>query len=443
MTADTVLNLALVLVFVLVGGVFAATEIALVTLRESQLRELERRSSRGRRTAELARNPNRFLSAVQIGVTVAGFFSAAYGASTLAPDFAPTLQGWGLSDRAANAAALIGTTLVIAYLSLVLGELVPKRIALQRATGTAVTTAPALDRFATVMRPVIWLLSISTDALVRLLGADPSRTNEEITHEELRDLLVGHEAVPDDERSVLTEVFDAGSRHLTEVMRPRTDVDFLGAATTIPDARTIALEQAHSRFPVIADTADHVLGFVHLRDLLLADPSPDTATVADLCRPILALPGSKPTLAALTVMRRDNAQIALIVDEYGGTAGIVTVEDIVEEIVGEIGDEFDPADDPTVFETASAPQRRPLHQQIDGRLHVEDFTRLTAIVLPEGPYETVAGFVLHHLQHLPGLGESVTVDGHRLTVGELDGHRIARLRLTRRRRAESDEPSHA
>lgn len=430
MTGGTLVSVGAVLVFVLVGGVFAATEMALVSLRESQIRELARRGGRGRRTAALARDPNRFLSAVQIGVTVAGFFSAAFGASTLAPDLAPTLRGWGLGPAAADAVALIGTTLVIAYLSLVLGELVPKRIALQRSTGMALATAPALDRFATVMRPVIWLLSVSTDALVRLLGSDPSLKNEQITHEELRDMLVGLEALSEDERSVFTEVFDVGSRNLGEVMRPRTEVDFLRADTTIPDARALALGLGHTRYPVIADTADHVVGFVHLRDLLLID-RPD-GTVADLCRPIVALPGSKPALAALTVMRRGNAQIALVVDEYGGTAGIVTVEDIVEEIVGEIGDEFDPVDGAPGTDTSGTGHPRALREDIDGLLHVEDFARQTGIALPDGPYDTVAGYVLYRLEHLPQVGESLALDGNRLTVTELDGRRIARLRLTRR-----------
>ncbi len=429
MTGGTLVNVGAVLLFVLVGGVFAATEMALVSLRESQLRELARRGGRGRRTAALARNPNRFLSAVQIGVTVAGFFSAAFGASTLAPDVAPTLRGWGLGPAVADALALVGTTLVIAYLSLVLGELVPKRIALQRSTGMALATAPALDRFASIMRPVIWLLSGSTDALVRLLGADPSLKNEQITHEELRDMLVSHEELPEDERSVLTEVFDVGSRNLSEVMQPRTEVDFLRADTTIPDARALALGLGHTRYPVIAESADHVIGFVHLRDLLLAERS--LGTVADLCRPIVALPGSKPALAALTVMRRGNAQIALVADEYGGTAGIVTVEDIVEEIVGEIGDEFDPVDGSPGVATSGTGTPAAASDDIDGLLHVEDFTRQTGIALPEGPYETVAGYLLYRLDHLPQVGESVVLDGNSLTVTELDGRRIARLRLTR------------
>ncbi|MDO1480764.1 hemolysin family protein [Rhodococcus ruber] len=418
-------DILLVLVFVLIGGVFAGTELALVSLRESQIRALEERGRRARRTAELAQNPNRFLSAVQIGVTVAGFFSAAYGASAIAPDLVPALESWGLPAAAASAVALTGTTLVIAYLSLVLGELVPKRIALQRSTGVSLLTAPTLDRFATLMRPVIWLLSVSTDGLVRLLGADPARRSEEITHEELRDLLLSHSAVPEDERTVLAEVFDAGQRSLLEVMRPRTEVDFLPADTPLPAAREQALAGAHSRYPVVGTSLDDVVGFVHLRDLLLADPA-TAPTVADVCRPILALPASKPALATLSLMRRTNDQIALVVDEYGGTAGIATLEDIVEEIVGEIGDEFEPTGQAA---SPSAPAQAGT-QQVDGLLIVEDFERDTGIGLPKGPYETVAGCMVHHLQRLPRLGDSITLDGHRLTVSELDGHRIARVRLT-------------
>ncbi|WP_031937601.1 hemolysin family protein [Prescottella defluvii] len=425
MTGGTLLNVVLVVVFILIGGVFAATEIALVSLRDGQLRALELRGRRGERAVGLARNPNRFLSAVQIGVTVAGFFSAAYGASTIAPSFAPALQNWGLSSGEADAVALIVTTLVIAYLSLVLGELVPKRIALQNATGVALVTAPPLERFAGLVRPVIWLLSISTDALVRILGGDPSRKGEEITHEELRDLVTGHSAVAEEERRVLSEVFDVARRSLVEVMRPRPDVDFLRADSPVRRARGDALARGHSRYPVLAETLDDVAGFVHLRDLLLAHPE-DTPTVGDLVRPLLRMPGSKPALAALTVMRQDNSQIALVVDEYGGTAGIVTLEDIVEEVVGEIGDEFDPHPS----ETVGAEEEPRL---VDGRLLVEDFESVTGTVLPDGPYETVAGFVLAELQRLPRVGDRVDVDGWRLTVDALDGHRISTLRLASRR----------
>ncbi|MDH6280134.1 hemolysin family protein [Prescottella agglutinans] len=433
MNGGTMLDVVLVLVFVLVGGVFAATEIALVSLREGQIRALEQRSHRGERAATLARNPNRFLSSVQIGVTVAGFFSAAFGASTLAPSFAPTLEDWGLSVGAADAVALIGTTLVIAYLSLVLGELVPKRIALQNATGVALVTAPPLDRFATVVRPVIWLLSVSTNGLVRILGGDPSRKSEEITAGELRELVLGHAGIADEERRVLSEVFDVGRRTLTEVMRPRTEVDFLAADLPVRKARGEALARGHTRYPVVGTSLDDIVGFVHVRDLLLADLD-RTPAVGQLCRTILRLPGSKPALAALTLMRRGNEQILLVVDEYGGTAGIATLEDIVEEVVGEIGDEFDPL-------PRSAPAGPDAGREIDGLLLVEDFEKETGATVPVGPYETVAGYVLHRLQRLPRVGDGVDVDGLRLTVAELDGRRIAALRLSGRRPSAGDRPS--
>ncbi|MGW0176045.1 hemolysin family protein [Rhodococcus sp. NPDC003322] len=423
MNAGTALNVALVLAFVLIGGVFAATEIALVSMRESQLQALSRRGRRGARTARLARNPNRFLSAVQIGVTVAGFFSAAYGASTIAPDLAPTLRDWGLPGEAADAAALIGTTLMVAYLSLVLGELVPKRIALQRSTGVALATGPPLDRFATLVRPVIWLLSGTTDLLVRMLGGDPARKSEDVTPEELRELVTGHRALPEEQRRVLSEVFDAGERSLTEVMRPRTDVDCLEADTTVDDAREQAITLGHSRFPVVVGgSLDDVVGFVHVRDLLRADPGRGSI-VADLCRPLLQFPGSKRALAALAEMRRDHEQMVLVIDEYGGAAGIATLEDIVEEVVGEIGDEFDRTS-PAVPDAAGQHSHT-----VDGLLVVADFEKSTGVRLPPGPYDTAGGFLLHRLQRLPRVGDEVTVAGHRLTVSELDGHRIARIHV--------------
>ncbi len=419
MNTDTALNVGLVLLFILVGGVFAATEIALVSLRESQIRALSQRGRRGARTADLARNPNRFLSAVQIGVTVAGFFSAAYGASAIAPDIAPTLRGWGLSSETADVVALIGTTLVVAYLSLVLGELVPKRIALQRSTGVARATGPPLDRFAVLMRPVIWLLSVSTDAVVRLLGGDPARTAEAVTPDELRELLIGHDALPAEQRKVLSEVFDAGNRTLTEVMRPRTEVDHLEADSTVRQARDRAIELGHSRLPVVVGgSLDAVLGFVHLRDLFRADAD---AVVADLCRPLVQFPGSKRALSALAEMRRENVQLVLVIDEYGGSAGIVTLEDIVEELVGEIGDEFD---DATESDSSTS---RP--DTVDGLLLADDFEKQTGITLPPGPFDTVGGFVMHRLQHVPRVGDAVTVGGVSLTVAALDGHRVDRITL--------------
>ena len=412
MDTQTIVNLALVLAFILVGGVFAGTEIALVSLREGQISALESRGARGQRVAAVARDPNRFLAAVQIGVTVAGFFSAAYGASTLAPDFAPVLERLGLGGEAAETVALILLTLFIAYLSLVLGELVPKRLALQRSQGVALVVGSPLDRFAVLMRPVVWLLSVSTNAVVRLFGGDPSATSEELTDEELRFLVDQHEGLADDERRILVDVFDAGDRSLREVMRPRGDVIFLSGDVTVADATATARTLPYSRFPVIGAGLDDVHGFLHVRDLLGTDPD---VPVRLLARDIVHLPATNRVLPSLSRMRDEGSHIAVVVDEYGGTDGIVTLEDLVEELVGEIRDEYD-EDEPA-----------PVPGDLDAGLTIEEFSRRAGVELADGPYETAAGFVVHRLGRLARPGDRVVVGEHELVVAEVNRHRITRL----------------
>ncbi|OII14840.1 hemolysin family protein [Curtobacterium sp. MCBA15_008] len=419
MGADTWIAFGLVILFVLVGGVFAAAEIALVSLRESQLQQLERRGSRGMRVAELGRDPNRFLSAVQIGVTVAGFFSAAYGASSIAPDVAPLLGGFGLDQGAAEVVALVLMTLVIAYLSLVFGELVPKRLALQRAEGFSMAVAPTLDRFATAMRPVIWLLSKSTDAVVRLLGGDPDARSESMSTEELRGLVDDHDAIDPQGRRIARSALDAGDRILRESMRPWYDVSTIDASVSIAEATDHAIDAGHSRYLVTDGSRDHVDGFVHLRDLLRpADPS---APVATLVRPVLALPETKSLSSAIADMRTDGHQIALVVDEYGGSAGMVTLEALLEDLVGRIRDEWDTAE----YDESTAAQ-----DGVDGATVLEDLAADGGPVLPDGDYETVGGLVQVFLDRIPAVGDVVQAGDHRLEVTAMDGHRVARVRIT-------------
>jgi putative hemolysin len=422
MDSQTLLNLGLVLVFVVVGGVFAATEIALVSLRDSQLTQMERTSTRGAHVARVARDPNRFLAAVQIGVTVAGFFSAAYGGSTLAPDLVPTLTALGLPDGAAETTALVAMTLLIAYLSLVLGELVPKRLALQKSAGLAQAVTPTLDRFAILMRPVIWLLSLSTDAMVRVLGGDPKAVNEELSEEELRDLVSTHEGLHEQERKILQDVFNASRTSLREVMKPRADVLFVDAATSLVDAERWVKDQPYSRYPVIGEGFDDVLGFLHVRDLIDVDPD-DRRTVGDVAREILVVPRTNMVLPAVQLMRQTRTHLAVVVDEYGGTDGIVTLEDLVEELVGEIEDEYDAG---RADETEDDPS-------VDGSLSLQDFEERTGLDLPDdGDYETVAGFVLARLGRIPDVGDEVAVaDGASLEVEEMVGRRITRVRVHR------------
>jgi putative hemolysin len=419
-----VLDIILVFIFILIGAVFAGTEIALVSLREGQVRALAQKGKRGARVAQLATDPNRFLAAVQIGVTLAGFAASAFGAATLAESLAPSLERLGLSEALAGTLAFLALLLVITYLSLVFSELAPKRIALQRAEGWALIFAPALDRIATLSRPVIWVLSKSSNLVVRLFGGDPdSQRGEAISEEELRGLVAAHESLTKEERKLIDEVFAAGERQLREVMLPRTEVAFLDASMTVSRAIKVTSEAPHSRYPVVRGSQDDVLGFLHVRDLMMPTTQARGMKVADVARDVKLMPGTKRVLPAMSEMRREGHHLAIVVDEYGGTAGIVTLEDLIEEVIGDIRDEYDVQEkDPLQFPGGNI--------DADGLLNLDEVRTQTGVKLPDGPYETLAGFVMASLGHVPRLGEAVEADGHRLEVTELDGRRVARVRVT-------------
>ena len=435
MNSDLALNIALVVVFVLIGGVFAATEMALVTLREGQINALAARGKRGAKVAALARNPNTFLSAVQIGVTVAGFASAAFGASSLSPFVVPLLTGLGLGEQAAGTLATIVLTLLIAYLSLVLGELAPKRLALQRNATFAFAVAPVLNGFAIVMKPVIWLLSVSTNAVVRLLGGDPHKTGEEMTEEELRDIVSSHASFPDDERRILDDVFSLRDRQLSEVMRPRPEVAALDGTAAIEAAAAEVRDQPYSRYPLVDRTIDDITAFVHIRDLFDAVQQGSHSALRDIGRPIPYFPATARVLPTLGTMRADGHHIAVVVDEYGGTDGIVTLEDLLEEVVGEIFDEYDTDAVPGELSTEGG--------TVDGRLNFQDFEDATGIRLPQSAADTVAGFVVERLGRLARVGDAVSVDGATLQVTSIDRRRISELLVTPRASGPEDAPTDA
>ncbi len=432
MTA-TLQDIALIGVFILIGGVFAAAEMSLVSLREAQLKQLATRGKRGAKLAELAESPNRFLSAVQIGVTLSGFLSAAFGGATLSERLAPVFVGWGLPASMAPTLALVVITIVISYFSIVLGELAAKRLAMQRAEAFAMALAPMVDAIAKAARPLIWFLGVSTDAVVRLFGGDPNAGREEVSEEEIRALVTGSHSLGSEERRIVDELFDAGERSLREVMVPRTEVDFLPGTMAAHTAMREVQGAPHSRYPVTGQTVDEVLGFLHVRDLMDLDPATRNQPVSRLVRPVTSLPETVKILHALTVMRRSSSHLAIVRDEYGGTAGIVTLEDLVEELIGEIQDEYD-VDHVSIVRTSGA-------VDVDGLLTLEEFADRTGYELPEGPYDTVAGYWVAQRGELPELGESVSValeavagegtSSFDMSVTELDGRRAARITVRR------------
>ncbi|MBK9696117.1 MAG: HlyC/CorC family transporter [Propionibacteriaceae bacterium] len=428
-------NIVLIFAFILIGGVFAAAEMALVSLRDTQVRQLANRGKRGQTVARLSADPNLFLSAVQIGVTLSGFLSAAFGGALLSEAFAVVLVGWGVPQAAAGPLSLVLITVVISYFSIVIGELTAKRLAMQRAESFAMALAPLVSAIAGIAKPVIWFLGVSTNALVRVFGGDPTAGREVVTDEELRSMVGSSTTLGDEERQIVDEVFSAGEVSLREAMIPRTEVDFLDGDLPAYKALRGVQGGAHSRYPVAGEDSDDVLGFLHIRDLLDLDPVQRNAPISQLVRPVQSLPQSMKILRALTEMRQTNNHLAIVRDEYGGTAGIVTIEDLVEELIGDITDEFDTLNVPTLPNTDSS-------VDLDGLMTLGDFANEFGYVLPDGPYDTVAGCLMAQLGTLPALddhaeltlapleGAASQLTRFELRVTELDGRRAARVRLT-------------
>jgi putative hemolysin len=398
-------DLATVAGLILLAALFVAAEIALISLRESQIRQIAARGKRGARVAKLAENPNRFLAAAQVGVTVCGFLSAALGAEKLGGYVIPWLEDQGLTSGWSNTISIVGVTLVIAYFSL--------------------ASAGVIDVVAKIFRPVIWLLSKSTDFVVRAFGVDPKEQRSQMSEEELLDLVAGHAALTDEERDIVEEVFNASERQVHEVMVPRTEVDFMDASLTVGKAIELAVEKAHSRYPVVRGSSDEVVGFIHVRDLLDTSLASKGTKIVELVRNIMYLPGTKGVLPALTEMRIQGQHLAIVLDEYGGTDGIVTLEDLVEVLIGDIRDEYDD------HEAEISLEERTGDFEVDGLISIEDLIEQTNLEIPDGPYETASGFVMHFLGRIPREHDVVNVNGIRITVLTMEGKRAGQLLISR------------
>ncbi len=419
MTSDIWARIALVLFFIIISALFVAAEIALVSLRETQVQQLASRGKRGKVLAKLMEDPTRFLAAAQVGITFTSFISAGLGASEIAPVLEPVLKEAGLGGDGAGTIAFIGVTLIVAYVSLVLGELVPKRLAIQKSESLALIFALPVEIIARATKPFIWLLTRSTNGVLRIFGIDPKASREMMSGEELRDIVAAHEELTDEERELIDEVFEAQDRELREVMQPRTEVEFLDGEMPVFKAAKMISELPHSRYPVMGESPDDVIGFVHIRDILDPAMAERSIRLSELARTLERYPGTKGVIPTLSDMRRKNVHFALVEDEYGGTAGIVTLEDLVEELIGDIKDEYDELETLVVRGEVS----------VDGGMNLEDFLELTAIELPEGPYETVAGYVVAELGQLPEVGMSIDFEDHRLIVLEVENRRATRIKV--------------
>ncbi|GAA4399710.1 hemolysin family protein [Fodinibacter luteus] len=411
-------NLALVGLLVLLNAAFAGSEMALVSLREGQLAQLEREGTpRTLRLVRLARDPNRFLATIQIGITLAGFLASAAAAVSLAEPLVPYLSPLG---GAAEAVAVAGVTLVLTFVTLVLGELAPKRVAMQRALPWALVAAGPIDLVSRLSRPVVALLGAASNAVVRLFGITPGASGPAMTREELRDLVVSHGMLHAEQREILTGALEIDTRLLRQVMVPRGSVFTLDADLSASQALEALAEAGYSRAPVTRrHHLDHVVGVVHWSNVHRGGDEP----VSSVATPALYVPDTMRVADALHRFKTERQQLAVVLDEYGEADGIVTLEDLLEEVVGEIYDETDrdlatvaPLDGGGVV----VPGTFPLHDLPD-----------LGIELPErvgGDYTTVSGLVMAELGRVPrGPGEVVHLEGWTVEVLAVARHAPTRV----------------
>jgi putative hemolysin len=421
-------EVVLVLILVLVNAVFSGSEMALVSLRDSQVQRMERQSKRGRVLGRLTRDPNRFLATIQIGITLAGFLASAAAAVSLSK---PLIGPLGFLGAAAQPTAIVIVTIALTFVTLVIGELAPKRIAMQRTEGWALVVARPIDVLSVFARPAVWLLGVATNMVVRLAGADPHAQREEVTTEEIRDLVAAQQEFSAEQRTIISGAFEIADRILREILVPRRDVLTLASGMSAHEALRQLIDGGHSRGPVVGPAGlDDVIGVVHLRDLVDA-----TGPVDALCSPGLFLPETLRISDAMLQLRVERQQMALVVDERGAIDGIITMEDLVEEIVGEIYDETDRDVQAVVHEPDGAlvmPGSFPIHDLPDIGFHGNGND--------EGEYTTVAGMVLAKLGHIPTApGEVVTLPEFTAEVLEVTGRAITRIRLRALARTSQDD----
>ena len=414
-------QVALVVALVVVNGVLAGSEAAYISLREGQLHEFERRGTRrGRVVVRLAREPNRFLVTIQLGITLAGFLASATAAVTLAEPLIARLTFLGVAAEVVGVAAV---TVLVAIFTLVAGELAPKRLAMQHARRWAIVVATPLEVLSAAARPVVWLLGKATDGVVRLFGGDPNVGREELTVEELRHLITGHRGLSAEQRTIITGALEIHERRLREVLVPRPAVRRLDASLPVERAREDLAASGHIRAPVVTSgDLDDVLGVVHLRDLLGS-----SGTVTDVMHPVLRLPDSLRVSSALNRFMAEHEHFAMVIDERGGVAGIVTLEDLLEEIVGEIYDEAD-RDIWSVRTLADGslllPGTFPIHDLPDVGVDLDR--------VPKGDYTTIAGLVVAQLGRIPTVpGDRVDLPDCTVEVTAVGGHAVTEVKLSR------------
>ena len=419
-------QLVFVFVLIVINGYFAMAEIALISVRRSALLAKADEGSRGAQAAlSLTADPTILLATIQIAITLVGMLASATAAVTLAQPVQVWLEQLGIDFITPFAAgvSVFLVTLIISYFTLVLGELVPKRLGLQKAEAVAVFAAPSIRTIATIFRPFVILLTSSTRLVGKLFGVDANVSQEGVSEEEIKLLVTEQGSLLDEEKQMISKIFEIGDTVAREIMVPRVDVTFIEDSLTVGEAIARMQQTGYSRIPVFSGDRDTIVGIAFLKDLVLplSEGRSDDSIASHVRTPVF-VPETKSALELMAEMQQNRSQFAIAVDEYGGTAGIVTIEDIVEEVVGEIADEFD-------RDKMSVSQIGDRLWVVDGTLPVEDAVDLGFPVEESEGYDTIAGWLLEKLGHIPHAGEQVDVDGWIFTAQSVRRRRVARIRI--------------
>lgn len=433
-----------IFVLTLANGFFSGSEIAVVQARRNRLEEQAAAGSSGARKAlALSADPNRFLATVQVGITLIGTFSAAFGGASLAASLANTLRGVQFLAPYADAVGLLIVVLFITYLQLVVGELVPKRLALQNAERVAIATAPFLTTLSRVAQPITTFLSASVNAVTRLLGVQTGEVRDVTEADIVSMVREGTEsgAVEAEQAEMIEQVFRLSDRPVRAIMTPRSDVVALPVTAGLPEVVKMLDETRFSRLPVYEGDLDNALGILNAKDLVrFAGKMAESFNLRDLLLPAQFVPESSRSDDVLEMLRRSGNHLALVIDEYGAISGLVTMEDVLEELVGDIRDEYDHAEEREFVKRADG------SWLVDGGASVEDLNEATGGALDQDDggldYTTVGGLVLSTLNRIPAEGDVATVGRCTLEVMDMDGRRVDKVLVKLTAAGDGEKPDY-
>ncbi len=432
---DTVLSIIFTIVLIIVNGFFACAELAMINFRKPKLQQMASEGSRkAARTLRISEDTDKLLATIQIAITLIGFGASAVAATTIAAPIETWFESLGIPWIVAIAAglAVFVVTLLVAYVTLVIGELVPKRIALANSEKVAMGVSGVIAACEKLLKPMVWLVSSSTEGVARLFGIRSSGEGAVVSEEEIKYLVDEQDTLLDEEKRMINEIFDLGDTIAREIMIPRVDMIAVEDDMTVRQVVDRMRGTGLSRLPVYHETIDRITGIAMLKDLLVSlIEDRDGEAIREYARPAVFVPETKDILPLLSEMQIERQQLVIVVDEYGGTSGLVTTEDIVEEIVGEISDEYDP-DWKYITEIS------PHEWVVDGRLPVDDAIEMGLPVEEGGDYETVAGWLMDTIDYVPQVGDFFDIKGFRFTIQTMRRRRISLMHIIRSEHEDSD-----